>query len=82
MSAQRPGPYRILVTGRVPDTLAEVIADRFGPVDVFAADTRRTVVDLVADQAALRAVLVLLWDVGHEVQLIHRRADSHDSSDG
>jgi hypothetical protein len=82
MTLQRPGRYRILVTGRVPDTLADVISDRFGPVDLSSAGTRRTVVDLVADQAALRALLVLLWDVGHEVQLIQRRADSDDPSDG
>jgi hypothetical protein len=82
MSSQRPGPYRILVSGRIPDTLADVIADRFGPVDGFATDTRRTVVDIVADQAALRALLVLLWDVGHEVQLVHRRDVSDDSSEG
>jgi hypothetical protein len=60
------------VTGRLPDNVKELVDDRFGPSAVVSADARCTVVDIDTDQAALRALLTLLWDVGHEVHSLSR----------
>jgi hypothetical protein len=62
--------YRLTLAGRLPASVAAVIRARFGDVEIRpGADT--TVLDLaVADQPALRALLTLLWDVGHEVLLV------------
>jgi hypothetical protein len=65
-----------LITGRLPQTVTEILADRFGSAAaVIHADQRRTVVDIDGDQAALRALLTLLWDVGHDVPSISRYKD-------
>ena len=44
---------------------------RFGEVEVRSLGGRTVVSGLTVDQAALRAVLGLLWDIGCEVQLVH-----------
>ena len=64
--------YRVTVAGPLARRAADVIGARFGEMTIHAGPTRdsstRTVleVDLV-DQSALRALLTLLWDVGHDV---------------
>lgn len=75
MPSPHTSRYRLLVSGRLPTTLAELVAERFGSSTVITADSRRTVVDLHADQAALQALLTLLWDVGQEVQSLSRYGD-------
>jgi hypothetical protein len=50
--------------------VTELVADRFGSSAVFDADESSTVVDIDADQATLRALLTLLWDVGHDVRSV------------
>lgn len=73
MTSRRSGGYRLLITGRLPQTVTEILADRFGSAAaVIHADQSRTVVDIDGDQAALRALLTLLWDVGHDVPSISR----------
>ena len=64
--------YRVTVAGPLARRAADVLGSRFGEVTIRAGTTRErdtsTVleVDLV-DQSALRALLTLLWDVGHDV---------------
>jgi len=72
LPSSRTSRYQLLVTGRLPETVKELVGDRFGPSAVVVTDARCTVVDVDADQAALRALLTLLWDVGHEVQSLSR----------
>ncbi len=81
MPPRQTSRYRLLVTGRLPQTVQELVGDRFGPTAVVVTDARCTVVDIDADQAALRALLTLLWDVGQEVHSISR-SDGHPASDG
>jgi len=50
----------------------ELITDRFGPAAHVSQKESRTVVDLDADQASLRALLTLLWDLGHDVASVRR----------
>jgi hypothetical protein len=72
MTPPRSSRYRLLVTGRLPRTVRELIADRFGPAARIRAEESRTVVDIDGDQASLRALLTLLWDVGHDVGSVCR----------
>jgi hypothetical protein len=62
--------------------VTELVADRFGSAAVIDADEKRTVVDFDGDQAALRALLILLWDVGHDVRSVTRCGTRGDQADG
>jgi len=58
---------RVTVAGPLPGSLARVIRARFAGVAIRPG-TQRTALELdAADQPALRALLTLLWDVGHDV---------------
>jgi len=46
--------------------------ERFGSAARICADESRTMVDIEGDQASLRALLTLLWDVGHDVASVCR----------
>lgn len=82
MIPPRSSRYRLLVSGRLSRTVTDILADRFGPAAaVVEADESRTVVDIDADQAALRALLALLWDVGHDVPSFSRCHDLREQSD-
>ena len=60
--------YRLLVTGPVSRHVTETITQRFGEVSI-RREPAGTVLELAcADQPALRAVLTLLWDAGHDVR--------------
>jgi len=72
MTPPHSSRYRLSVTGRLPKMVTELVADRFGSAAVISADESRTVVDIDGDQAALRALLTLLWDVGHDVRSVSR----------
>ncbi len=82
MTPPRSSRYRLLVTGRLPTTVAELLADRFGSAAVVQVAGSRTVVDIDGDQASLRALLTLLWDVGQDVPSISRCHDMPESSSG
>lgn len=74
-----PGPcYRLVVAGVLPATVVEIVDARFGPAASISAHGRDSAVDLIADQPALRALLTLLWDHGHDLLAIrtcaHRTA--------
>jgi len=62
--------YRLEIRGRLPRVAQEELRRRFGEVEVQAQGARTVVSGLTVDQAALRAVLSLLWDVGSEVHLV------------
>jgi hypothetical protein len=62
--------YRLEIHGPLPRVVREELHRRFGDVQVRSDGDRTVVSDLTADQAALRAVLSLLWDVGVEVRLL------------
>jgi hypothetical protein len=55
--------------------VAEVIRVRFGEVAVRSSVDRTALDGLVADQAAVRALLTLVWDVGGEIRLLRVSAD-------
>lgn len=57
------GRCELVVGGPIARSVIETIATRFGPPTV---DRGVLSVDAV-DHAAVRALMVLLWDTGHEV---------------
>lgn len=59
--------YRLTVTGRLSRTVTELIEARFGAAASVGTDGADSSVELTADQPALRALLTLLWDLGHDV---------------
>jgi hypothetical protein len=62
--------YRIIVAGSLSQAAGQLITARFGPSAVIDDSRRDTTVELAADQAALRALLTMLWDLGHEVAIL------------
>jgi len=62
--------YHLEIRGRLPRGVQEELRDRFGEIDVRSRGARTVLSGLTVDQAALRAVLGLLWDVGSEVHLV------------
>lgn len=60
--------YRLTVAGRLPDAVTQTIVARFGDGVRIRSTGGRTMLNLHdLDQPSLRAMLVLLWDFGHEV---------------
>jgi hypothetical protein len=62
--------YHLIVAGRLSRLLMDTIDDRFGAAASTRPSGGDTVVVLAADQASLRALLTLLWDVGHELRVV------------
>ena len=59
--------YRLTIAGRLPETVVTTIRARFDPVAIQPGGDS-TLLDIgPVDQPALRALLTLLWDVGHDV---------------
>jgi hypothetical protein len=59
--------YHLVVGGVLPAITANQLRCRFGDVTV-ASTSGQTVIDgIVADQASLRSLLALLWDIGSDV---------------
>jgi hypothetical protein len=56
----------LTVTGQLAGSVIETLRSRFTVASIRAADSTVVTVDGV-DQAAVRAVMILLWDTGHEV---------------
>lgn len=59
--------YRLVVAGRLSRTAVQLIDSRFGPAASLGDSGPDSTVDLAGDQPALRAVLTLLWDLGHDL---------------
>jgi hypothetical protein len=73
--------YRVEVRGVLPSGLTDELRRRFGAVVVQSDGARTVMPALAVDQAALRAVLDLLWDVDGElllVQAVPPRAEQGD----
>ena len=59
--------YRLIVAGSLSQTAAHLIDTRFGSAASIRPNGRDSEVLLTSDQPALRALLTLLWDLGHEL---------------
>ena len=71
--------YRLSVKGPVSGAAAALVDHRYGSAARVVPDGPDTVVMLSGDQAALRALLTLLWDLGHEVLAVVSHAPGGDS---
>jgi hypothetical protein len=70
--------YRVVVAGRLSRTLVDTIDARFGPAAAIRPRGRDTAVLLTADQPSLRALVTLLWDLGHELRAVSAWTASSD----
>ena len=59
--------FEVRVTGRLPHAVSEAIVTRFGGVAMRQRPTSTVLTGSVADQAALRSLLGLIWDTGGSV---------------
>ncbi len=59
--------YRLIVTGRLSQTVTQLIEARFGATASISSTGTDSAVDLAADQPALRSLLTMLWDFGHDL---------------
>ena len=62
--------YRLEIRGPLPRIAQDQLRQRFGDVRMQSNGDRTLVSGHSADQAALRAVLSLLWDLGVEVLVV------------
>lgn len=67
--------YQVALAGRVPQHVAELITRRFGEVSMHVDADRTVLAGPIADQAAVRALVNLLWDVGGDVRLLRVTPD-------
>ena len=74
--------YRLEIRGPLPRLARDELRRRFGEVEVKSDGYRTVVSGLTADQAALRAVLSLLWDLGSEVRLVEAITVPGDGEEG
>ena len=68
--------FRLIVAGPIAQAAAELIEARFGLAAAVHRLGNDTAVDLTADQPSLRALVTLLWDLGHELLAILKLPDS------
>lgn len=64
--------YTIEVCCQVPDTALREITRRFGNTVAQATEEKSVIVFDDLDQASLRALMQLLWDLGLEVLSVKR----------
>jgi hypothetical protein len=62
--------YRVEIRGALPSGLSDELRRRFGEFAIHAEASRTVLSHLALDQAALRALLGLLWDVDSELRLV------------
>jgi hypothetical protein len=62
--------YRVEIRGGLPRGLRDELHSRFGELTIHADSSGTVLSHLVLDQAGLRALLSLLWDVGGELRLV------------
>jgi hypothetical protein len=62
--------YRLEIGGPLARVAQDQLRERFGDVRMQSDGDRTLVSGHCADQAALRAMLSLLWDVGLEVRVV------------
>jgi hypothetical protein len=68
--------FRVHVTGRLPQALTEEIGIRFGEVAMREQPDSTVLSGRVADQAALRSLLTLIWDTGCAVLSVTLNPDT------
>jgi hypothetical protein len=59
--------FEVHVTGRLPRALSEAVVSRFGQVAVRKQSNSTVLNGNLADQAALRSLLSLIWDTGGSI---------------
>lgn len=64
--------YRVVVSGPIPSAALGVLRDRFGDVRIAREPAGLVIRCSLPDQAALRALLTQVWDVGGAVLLVCR----------
>jgi hypothetical protein len=62
--------YCLVVSGPMPSAVIGSVRERFEDVRVSAAPAGTVIACSISDQAALRALLTQLWDVGCAVLLV------------
>ncbi|TQM36857.1 hypothetical protein FB388_4044 [Pseudonocardia cypriaca] len=62
--------YHLALRGPLPRSVPELIRARFGDVTIGSAPGLTVLEGLIADQAAARALLNLVWDAGGDVRLL------------
>ena len=62
--------YLVEIRGALPEAVRQELGGRFGAITVNRTGDRTILSGLPADQAALAALLRLLWDVGSELRLV------------
>jgi len=62
--------YRVEIRGALPSGLRDELRRRFGEFAIQADASCTVLSHLALDQAALRALLGLLWDVDSELRLV------------
>ena len=67
--------YELRIAGPLPATAAALIRSRFGELSVRPGPPPTVLTGTVADQAALRALLGLVWDTGACVQSVTLEPD-------
>jgi hypothetical protein len=68
--------YRLVVNGPLPAGVITEIGTRFAPTDIRSETNRVVIYTGATDQAALRALLSLIWDVGAELCSITQTSDA------
>ena len=67
----------VSVRGRLSGSVEDVIRSRFGAVLArYGPGDSTTVLVTVADPAAQRALLTLLWDTGHDVLALRAEGEA------
>jgi hypothetical protein len=62
--------FEIQVTGRLPHALTQAISGRFGRVEIDGQANATVLNGRIADQAALRSLLGLIWDTGGSIHTL------------
>jgi hypothetical protein len=71
-----------VVAGPPSRLLVDTIDARFGSAASVSPSGSDTTVLLTADQSSLRALLTLLWDVGHELVTVSACPDEQEPTRG
>ena len=59
--------FEVRVSGRLPRTVSEAVSARWGELSTRNRSHSTVLTGTVVDQAALRALLDLIWDTGGSV---------------
>jgi hypothetical protein len=68
--------YLVRVAGPVSRVVTDTVAERFGPVEVRSDQAGSVLAVRVRDQPALRSLLTVLFDVGHDVVSVNREEEA------